>query len=59
MIYLVNQPFPYCVISTAPCCGEIRRVRAALLDIIAAAREYVVAHQLEDRGSVITGVAPL
>ena len=59
MIYLVQQPFLYQVVSTAPCCGEISRVRAALIDIIAAAREYAVMHQLEDRGTVIQGVAPL
>ncbi len=59
MIYLVSQAFPYQVVGTAPCCGEIQRVRAALIDIIAAARAYAVAHQLEDRGSVIQGVAPL
>lgn len=59
MIYFVSQSFPYEVVSTAPCCGEIKRVRAMLLDIIAAAREYAVAHHLEDSGSVIQGVAPL
>jgi hypothetical protein len=59
MIYLISQAFPYQVVSTAPCCGEIQRVRAALIDIIAAARAYAVAHHLEDRGSVIQGVAPL
>jgi hypothetical protein len=59
MIYLVKQPFPYQVVSTAPCCGEIQRVRAALIDIIAAGRRYALEHQLEDRGTVIGGVAPL
>jgi hypothetical protein len=59
MIYLVGQAFPYQVVSTSPCCGEIRRVRAALIDIIAAGRRYAVEHQLEDSGSVIQGVAPL
>jgi len=59
MIYQVKLPFPYEVVSTAPCCGEIGRVRAALLAIITAARAYAVTHQLEDRGLVITSVAPL
>ena len=59
MIYFVSQPFPYQVVGTAACCGEIQHVRAALIDIIAAARAYAVAHHLEDSGSVIQGVAPL
>ncbi|HEU5382777.1 MAG TPA: hypothetical protein VFV38_45805 [Ktedonobacteraceae bacterium] len=59
MIYFVSQPFSYQVVGTAACCGEIQRVRAALIDIIAAAKTYAAAHHLEDRGSVIQGVAPL
>lgn len=59
MIYLETQPFPYEVVATSVCCGEISRVRAAFADIIVAAKAYAKAHQLEDSGSVIQGVGPL
>lgn len=59
MRYFTQQAFPYTVLRTAPCCGEIQRVRVALSDVFAAAKAYARAHHLEDNGSVIQGIAPL
>lgn len=59
MIYRVSAPFAYEVRSIATCCGEIQRVRAVLMNIIKAAKAYAAEHSLEDRETVVTGVALL
>jgi hypothetical protein len=59
MIYAQSWPFPYTVLDVAPCCGEIRRVRASLIDLIKAAKVYAAEHDLHDTGSVVEGIAPL